>query len=83
MLTAAGGHDCYSGSAELPAVRQEFVDAASLVGGQPGQHVLEVGVRVMPVHTRRLNQAHDGGCPLARAQATGEQPVVAVMRNFA
>ena len=40
---------------------QEFVDAAGLVRGQPGEHVLEVGVRVVSVHSRQLDQAHDGG----------------------
>lgn len=42
----------------LPAVRQELVDTAGLVRGQPGEHVLEVRIGVVPVHACRLNQAH-------------------------
>jgi len=51
-----------------PAVRQQFTDAAVGPGGQFVHHVLEVGVRVMPIELGRLNQAHDGGGPLARSE---------------
>jgi hypothetical protein len=36
----------------LPAMRQQFFNPAGLVRGQPGKHILEVGVRVVPVHAR-------------------------------
>ena len=62
-------------------MRQELVDAAGLVHGQPREHILEIGVRVVPVHARRLDQAHDGGRSLARTQAAGKQPVVATDGN--
>lgn len=57
-------------------MRQQFFNPAGLVRGQPGKHIFEIGVRVLPVHACRLDQAHDGSCPLARAQAAGKQPVV-------
>lgn len=34
---------------------QELDDAAGLVRGQSREHVLEVGIRVVPVHTGRLD----------------------------
>ena len=60
---------------------QELDDAAGLVRGQSREHVLEVGIRVVPVHTGRLDQAHDGGRSLARTQAAGKQPVVTTDGN--
>jgi len=30
-------------------MRKQFVDAAVHMRGQPGQHVIEVGVRIVPV----------------------------------
>ena len=62
-------------------MRQELVDAAGLVRGQPGEHILEIRIGVVPVHARRLDQAHDGRRSLTRAQATGEQPVRAPKGN--
>ena len=56
-------------------MRQELCNLAVLVGGQPHQDILEVGVRVMPVEPGTLDQAHDGSGALARAQRSGEQPV--------
>jgi len=56
-------------------VRQQLVDPAGLVCGQPGQQFLEVRVRVAPTHACRLDQTHTSGRPLARVQAAGEQPV--------
>lgn len=26
---------------------------------QPGQHILEVGIRIIPIHARRLDPAYD------------------------
>ena len=43
---------------------QQVVDLAVLVRGQPSQHILEVEIRVMPIHAGRLNQTHDGSGPL-------------------
>ena len=62
-----------------PGVDQEFgacqrCGSKSLTRpGQARQHVLQVGIGVMPVHARRLHQAHHRGRALARAQASGEQ----------
>ena len=64
-------------------MRQQLLDMAGLVRQQPGQDVLEVGIGVMPVHARRLDQAHDGGCALARTQRTCEEPIGPFMLNYA
>lgn len=56
-------------------MRQQFLHATGLVRGQAREHVLEIGIRVMPVHARRLHQAHDGRGPLPRTQAAGKLPV--------
>ena len=63
-------------------MRQQFVDAAAQVRGQPCENILQIRVEVVPVHARRLDQAHDGGRTLARAKATGEQPVAPANRNL-
>ena len=62
-------------------MRQQIFDLAGLVRGQPGQDVLEVGIRVVPVHARRLDQAHDGGCALARAQRASKEPIGPTLGN--
>ena len=67
----------------LPAVWQQLIDAAGLVRGQPRKNILEVGVGIVPAHTCRLDQAHHRRCPLARAQATGKQPVAPANRDRA
>ncbi len=56
-------------------MRQQLLHPAGPVRGQPRQHILEIGIGVMPVHARRLHQAHHRRRPLTRAQAAGEQPV--------
>ena len=62
-------------------MRQQFANPAGAMRGQAGEHIAQVGVRVVPVHARRLHQAHHGCCPLARAQAAGKQPVVPANGN--
>lgn len=57
-------------------MRQQFLDPAGPVRWQAREHVLQVRIGVMPVHPRRLHQAHQRGRTLARAQAAGEQPVI-------
>lgn len=56
-------------------MRQQLVDPAGGVGGQPIQHVLEVRVGLVPVDPCRVQQAHDRGRALARTQAAREQPI--------
>lgn len=65
----------------LPAVWQELIDSVRLARGQPGEHILELGIWVVPVHARRLDQAHNRRRPLARAQTASKQPVVAANGN--
>lgn len=62
-------------------VRQELIDVVGRVCGQTGKHSLEIGMRVVPVHERRLDRAHDGGSLLLCAHATGKQPLVVADGN--
>ena len=56
-------------------MRQQLADLAGLLGRQPRQHIFEIGIRIMPVHARRLDQTHDRRCPFAAAKRPGKQPV--------
>ena len=49
-------------------MRQEFGYQMAFVRGQTLQHILEIGVRVVPVEPGALNQAHDGGRTLVGPQ---------------
>ena len=60
---------------------QQILNAVGALHGQACHHIAQVGIRVMPVHARRLDQTHDGGGALARAQAASEEPVVAANGN--
>lgn len=42
-------------------MQQQFGDLAVFLHGQAREHVLQMGVWIMPVQPRRLDQAHDGG----------------------
>lgn len=60
---------------------QTSIDAAAVgrrthpLCWQTRQHILEVGVGIMPVHTRRLDKAHNCSRTLATVQRPGNQPV--------
>lgn len=62
-------------------MRQQLLNPAGPMRGQAREHILQVGIRVVPVHARRLHQAHHHRRPLARTQVPGEQPVVSPNRN--
>ena len=64
----------------LPAVRQQFLDPAVQLSGQPGKNVLQVVEGVVPVEFGRLHQARDDRSTLARQFAAYEQPVRSFMR---
>ena len=42
-------------------MRQQFLDPAGPVRGQPREHVLQVGIGIVPVHPSRLHQTHHRG----------------------
>jgi len=56
-------------------VEQQLCDLAVLLRGQAGQHIFEIGIRVMPVEPGAVDQAHDGSGALAGAQGANKQPV--------
>lgn len=70
-----------SSSDWLPAMWQQFFDPTGLVRRQAGQNILQIRKRIMPVEFGRLHQAHHRRRTLARAQASGEQPVVSAHGN--
>ena len=51
-LNAAVGCDRsrHSGVVGLPAVRQQFVDPTGALRWQPREDILQVGIRVVPIH---------------------------------
>ena len=64
-----------SGARRLPPVGQQLLDSAVHLGGQPGEHVLEVDPRVMAAELDRLQQAHHDRSALAGQLAAYEQPI--------
>ena len=64
-------------------MRQQLPDPTLRLSRQAGENVLQVGEGLMPVETRRLDQAHDRRRPLAGAQRAGKEPVLAVMPSSA
>lgn len=48
-----------------PEMRQQLRDLTGTLRGQACQHILQIGVRVMPVELCRLYQAHHRGCALS------------------
>ena len=40
-------------------MRQQFGNPTGPLGWQSRQHIFEVGIRIMPIDARRLDQAHD------------------------
>ena len=61
--------------ADLPVVRQQLANPRRRLRRQPLENVLEVGVRIVPVHLGRVHQAHDRRGTLPSAQASREEPV--------
>lgn len=56
-------------------MRQQLRELAGALGRQPREHVLEIGIGVVPVEPGRLNQAHHHSRTLASPQRTRKQPV--------
>lgn len=52
-------------------MRKQLSDLASSLRRQAHQHILEVSIRIMPIDTRRLDQAHDRRRPLLLGQQCG------------
>lgn len=65
-----------------PLVRQQLSNITGPLYRQPRKHILEIAIRVMPVHECRLNQAHDCRSPFSAAQRPCEEPVFASKRSW-
>lgn len=61
-------------------MRQQLVESAVEQRRQSLQHVTQVGPGIMPVHARRLHQAHHDGGTLPRKLAAHELPRTATHR---
>ncbi len=55
-------------------MRQKLCDPVVFVRRQPGEHILEAGIRIMSVESGTLDQAHDGRRALADPQRACKQP---------
>jgi len=64
-------------------VRQQLPDPTLRLRRQAGEDILQIGEGLVPVETRRLDQAHDRRSPFAGTERAGEEPVLAVMLNLA
>lgn len=60
-------------------MREQVASLTCPLRRQPLQHIFEIGIRIMPISARRLDQIHDRSGPLAAAKRPGEQPVRAVI----
>lgn len=58
-------------------MRQQLLNPAIRMRGQARENIFQIGVGIMPVHLRRLDQTHHGSRTPARPQGAGEQPVLA------
>ena len=67
----------------LPAMRQQFPDATVHVRWQSGQHVFEIGPRVMSMQLCRLQQAHHHGSTLTCQLTASEEPRFSAHRPWA
>ena len=56
-------------------MRQQCRDLTRPLRRQPRQHIFEIGIRIVPIHARRLDQAHDRRRPFAAAKRSGKQPI--------
>ena len=61
---------------------QQVADAAGRECRQAFKDVLHVGVHVMAVQSRRVQQAHHRGSRLPRPRAPGKQPIFLAKRNW-
>jgi len=68
----------FSASA-LPLMRQQLPDSAVQLRRQSGEHILEVGPRVVPIELGRLQQIHHHCGALAGQFTADEQPIFSFM----
>ena len=54
---------------------QQLTDVAYSLCQQSRQHILEIGIWIVPIQSRRLDQTHDRRCSFAAAKRPGKQPV--------
>ena len=62
---------------------QQLFNLTVFLRRQTSQHILDIGIRVMPVEFGALNQTHHRSGALTGAQGASEQPVVATNGNRA
>lgn len=48
-------------------MRKQIVDLNRPLRRQSHQYIFEIGIRIMPIHARRLDQAHDCSRPFTAA----------------
>ena len=58
-------------------MRQQFFNLTVFLRWQTRQHILEIGIGIMPIEPGALNQTHHRSGTLPGAQGAGKHPVVA------
>ncbi len=56
-------------------MRQQLPDLTGPLRWQLHQHIIKIGIRIMPIYARRLGQTHDRCRTFAATQRPGKQPV--------
>lgn len=69
------------GGADSPVPREEFVDAADRVRGDPREDVSQPGERVDAVEFAGFDQAVDGGGAAPSGVGAGKQPVLSAQAD--
>lgn len=64
----------------MPTMRQQLRNLTGPLRRQTRQHFFEMGMRVVPIVTGRLDQTHDCSGAFATAQRPSEEPVFAPQR---
>ena len=64
-------------------MRQQSFVLAVFLRRQTSQHILQIGIRIIPIGLGTLNRTHHRSRPLPRTQGACKQPVVATDGNRA
>lgn len=58
-------------------MRQQLIDFTSPLRRQAREHIFQIGIRIVPVEPRRLDQTHHRCRPFAAAQCPCKEPALA------
>ena len=58
-------------------MRQQLLNFTRPLRRQAREDVLQISIRIMPIQSRRLDEAHDGCRPFSTSQRACKEPVLA------